>query len=154
MSLPTFFKQNLNCQQPLLNAEKEISLHIDQKYDFLKAIKIAQAPFFSVLKNLVENGLKHNPSSTKEVVVEVKGSCDQHYIEVSVKDNGPGIPVKYHKKIFQLFQTLKPQDESGSGLGLAIVKKTVEHEEGEISVTSNEGQGAVFTFTWPISAQR
>ena len=69
---------------------------------------------------------------------------------LSVSDDGPGIALEFHERIFQVFQTLKPRDEvEGSGMGLAIVKKIIEGRNGRITVTSAPGQGASFRFTWP-----
>ncbi|MBC8077791.1 MAG: hypothetical protein H7Y32_17075, partial [Chloroflexales bacterium] len=71
-------------------------------------------------------------------------------VEFSVRDDGPGIAPQYHERAFTIFQTLAPRDRvEGSGLGLSLVKKIVESEGGAITLESQEGQGAIFRFTWP-----
>ena len=73
----------------------------------------------------------------------------QYYI-FKIVDDGPGIEAKYHDKIFDLFQTLKPRDEvEGSGMGLAIIKKAVNFHGGKIEISSQVGQGSCFSIHWP-----
>lgn len=70
-------------------------------------------------------------------------------------DDGPGIAPEHHDRIFQMFKTLAPKDETDSnGMGLAMIKKTVEHYGGAVRVDSNAGGGARFSFTWPKSISR
>ena len=80
---------------------------------------------------------------------------ERDYIEFTVCDDGPGIAREFQERVFQMFQTLRPRDEvEGSGMGLAMVKKIVETQGGEISLESEEGNGANFRFTWPVKAER
>jgi signal transduction histidine kinase len=65
-----------------------------------------------------------------------------------VSDNGPGIEEKDRERVFQLFQTLRPRDQSDStGVGLAVVKKIVETYGGKVWVESRLGEGSTFYFT-------
>jgi PAS domain S-box-containing protein len=101
-----------------------------------------------VLKNLIENAIKHHERSEGRVQISSREGDD--FTEFSVTDDGPGIDQAFHERIFQIFQTLRPRDEvEGSGAGLAIVKKVVESRGGTITVISAEGEGATFRFTWP-----
>ena len=70
--------------------------------------------------------------------------------KLSVQDNGPGIAVEYHQRIFKMFETLASRDElENSGVGLAVAKRIVEMEGGRIWVESKLGKGSAFFFTWP-----
>lgn len=106
-----------------------------------------EVPLRQVLRNLLDNAFKHHDRATGRVVVAVHELDDRY--ELSVSDDGPGIPAAFHEQIYDVFRTLKPRDEvEGSGMGLAIVKKVVETGGGTIAVTS-EGRGTTFRFTWP-----
>jgi len=73
-------------------------------------------------------------------------------IQITVSDNGPGIPPEVMERIFSPFFTTKPQ---GSGLGLAIVRKIVDAHDGRIDVGERPGGGTVFRVTLPVrSAQQ
>ena len=77
------------------------------------------------------------------------GERDTDYV-FAVKDDGPGIPGRFHDQIFNMFQTLKPRDQvEGSGMGLAMVRKNIEVFGGTLALDSAEGHGSVFRFTWP-----
>ena len=103
-----------------------------------------------VFRNLIGNAIKHHHRS--EGHIDISAREGDHFIEFSVTDDGPGIDPTFHKRIFQIFQVLRPRDQvEGSGIGLAIVKRTVESQGGAIKVISAEGQGTTFSFTWPKS---
>jgi PAS domain S-box-containing protein len=115
----------------------------------LPVIVTASAQLEQVLRNLINNAIKHHDKPSGEVVLSGKQVGD--FVEFLVRDDGPGILPQFHKKIFQLFQTLKRRDEvEGSGMGLAIVKKLVEQQNSCITVHSNgNGTGTEFRFQWP-----
>ena len=107
-----------------------------------------KVPLETVLRNLIHNAIKHHDRSDGQVQVTVQDLGD--FYEFSVSDDGPGIAPKFHERIFQIFQTLKPRDQvEGSGMGLAIVKKAVEHYGGRVRVESDGQRGTTFAFTWP-----
>ena len=115
----------------------------------LPVIVTASAQLEQVLRNLINNAIKHHDKPSGEVVLSGKQVGD--FVEFLVRDDGPGILPQFHKKIFQLFQTLKRRDEvEGSGMGLAIVKKLVEQQNSCITVHSHgNGTGTEFRFQWP-----
>jgi signal transduction histidine kinase/HAMP domain-containing protein len=103
-----------------------------------------------VLQNLLENAVKYTPPNGK-IIVRVKSNKDE--LEVSIKDNGVGIPKKDQEKLFTKFfradNVIRMQVE-GSGLGLFIVKNIVEKHGGRIACTSEEGKGTEFIITLPL----
>jgi PAS domain S-box-containing protein len=107
-----------------------------------------RVPLEMVLRNLINNAIKHHNRPNGQVQVLARDLGD--YTEFTITDDGPGIDPQFHARIFQVFQTLKPRDQiEGSGMGLAVVKKLVESRGGSIQVESSVGQGAAFRFTWP-----
>jgi signal transduction histidine kinase len=79
--------------------------------------------------------------------VFVRAQCrDDLSIEVSIQDDGPGIPPEKQVKIFEAYYTTK---QKGSGLGLATVKHNVELYGGAIRLESKLGKGACFTLLFP-----
>jgi light-regulated signal transduction histidine kinase (bacteriophytochrome) len=114
----------------------------------LPVMKTDKTRIQQVLSNLISNAVKHNDNPNPEVsitsVEEAKGWL------FTVKDNGPGIEMQFHEKIFVIFQTLSRRDQvENTGVGLAIVKKIVEDHGGSIWVESDAGKGAEFKFFWP-----
>jgi signal transduction histidine kinase len=100
-----------------------------------------------ILVNLLKN--------TREALVEkgnvfVTADCHRdHSIEISVRDDGPGIAPDKIERIFEAYYTTK---ERGTGLGLAIVKHNVELYGGNVRVESELGKGAKFTVVFPAKA--
>lgn len=114
----------------------------------LPRVEYNETELRQVFQNLVDNALRHlgKPNG----VISVSGRRVGDYIEFSVRDTGVGIPERHFERIFELFQTLKPKDESGTtGAGLAIVKRIVECNGGLIRVTSQLDAGSEFTFSVP-----
>lgn len=110
-----------------------------------------QTQLFQVFTNLIGNGYKYH-GNPQEAVVTVRqiDSLKTGFYRFVVSDNGPGIDIRHHQKIFDVFSTLQPKDHSmSSGVGLAIVKKLVTRHGGDIEVESEPGHGASFLFEWP-----
>ena len=106
-----------------------------------------RVPLQQVFHNLISNSLKHGGPDVKVTVRCAEAGPSYVF---TVADNGPGIAPQYHSRIFGIFQTLASRDRvEGSGLGLALVKKIVEHHGGTVTVDSDQGCGAAFSFTWP-----
>lgn len=103
-----------------------------------------------VLINLIDNALRYTPKgSTITVRVEKKGDL---WIEFSVSDDGQGIPVEFHTKIFDRFFTLKNNEDQrrGLGLGLSICKSIAEIHQGTIKLIPSSSGGAEFIFMLPL----
>ena len=100
-----------------------------------------------VFQNLIENAVKHRVSDSGNVTLTWRPHGDR--IQFTVADDGPGIEPRFRRRVFEMFQTLRPRDEvEGSGIGLAIVKRLVESVGGEITVGASPANGAAFQFTW------
>ncbi len=149
---------------------KDKSFNADFKTDFdpnLPKINVIPQDIGRVLLNLINNafyavnarklaavGTTHAlslqpPTSYKpSVTVSTRNLGDQ--IEISVKDNGNGIPEEIKNKIFQPFFTTKPTGK-GTGLGLSLAYDIVKAHSGELMVESYEGEGTEFSIQIPIS---
>jgi PAS domain S-box-containing protein len=130
----------------VLNPPAHIQVRVEGE---LSMIVTASAQLEQVLRNLINNAIKHHDKQKGEVVLSAKRAGD--FVEFVVRDDGPGILPQFHEKIFQLFQTLKRRDEvESTGMGLAIVKKLVERQHCRITVHSQgNGTGTQFRFRWP-----
>ncbi len=71
------------------------------------------------------------------------------YIEIRVRDNGPGIPAEIIKKLFEPFASYREQG-GGTGLGLYVSRHLVTQHGGELRVHSEPGSGATFTIALPL----
>lgn len=105
-----------------------------------------------VILNLVMNAILHNPAGVRVVVATrvVDGQA-----ELSVADDGRGIPAENLEHIFERFRRIDPagsRHTEGAGLGLAIVKQAVEAHGGTIAVTSEVGRGTTFRVRLPVAA--
>jgi NtrC-family two-component system sensor histidine kinase KinB len=102
-----------------------------------------------VLTNLISNALRYTPSGGH---IKLSAESFGLSIQISVSDDGPGIPYEYQSKIFDKFVQVKNNKTlGGSGLGLAICKEIVRAHGGTIWVDSVPGSGSKFTFTLPVA---
>ncbi|MDZ4130263.1 MAG: ATP-binding protein, partial [Hydrogenophaga sp.] len=102
-----------------------------------------------VLRNLMDNALKFTPAGqAPQIRIEAQTLNDR--VLLSVSDNGIGFDMKYHDRIFGMFQRLHRQEQiPGTGIGLALVLKAVERMGGRIRAQSTTGQGARFEIDLP-----
>lgn len=101
------------------------------------------------LVHLIDNANRYSPAG-EPIIITAEHSGD--FVSFSVADRGPGIDSLEQALIFQKFYRGKDQRYAieGTGMGLPIAKAIVEAHGGSISVTSQLGQGSVFTFTLPV----
>ena len=102
-----------------------------------------------VLSNLVGNALKFTPNGGDVKLSALKNATK---IEISVSDNGPGIPEDKKSEIFQRFSQINSNTGRGLGLGLFISKWIVEAHKGRIRVVSDLGKGSTFSFTLALKS--
>ncbi len=99
-----------------------------------------------VLLNLISNAIKHAPEGG---VVRISSAQSSEWIEVSVEDNGPGIPADFRGKIFAMYEQAGQPAIGGTGLGLAISKAIIEGHGGTIGVLSEPDSPTRFWFKLP-----
>lgn len=97
-----------------------------------------------VLRNLLDNALKFS-FNKKTIQIEIGARESDTHWHIFVKDNGIGFDMKYHDRIFKIFQRLHlPEEFEGTGIGLAMVYKAVQRMNGKIWGKSETGKGAKF----------
>ncbi len=136
--------------------EKDFNVVIHRNFDMsLEKVYIIPQDMGRVLLNLCNNGFYAVAEKRKQLGIayepEVSMSTRKkdHSIELSVKDNGNGIPQKIMGKIFQPFFTTKPTGQ-GTGLGLSLSYDIIKAQGGELTVLNHEGEGAEFIIRLPV----
>jgi two-component system OmpR family sensor kinase len=110
---------------------------------YLDEIKVRQ-----ILRNLLHNALKY-----RKRMIEIKLAKSDQALQISIKDDGQGIPHEYHQKIFDYYFQLDMQHDlcvRGHGLGLAGVMILMEDMGGRLTLESDTGKGATFSVTIPL----
>ena len=100
-----------------------------------------------MLDNLIRNAVRH-AEQTIEISIELK----EHLVQVSVNDDGPGVPEESRNSLFEPFVRLdksRDRKSGGIGLGLAIVKRYIQLHQGNVTITQSNLGGASFQLSWP-----
>ena len=99
------------------------------------------------LVNLLDNAIKFTPDAGRITLTTL---ADGGFVQVRVNNTGLGIPREHLPHVFERFYKVdRSRHDGGTGLGLAIVKHIVQLHGGEVTVQSQEGEGATFSFTLP-----
>lgn len=102
-----------------------------------------------VLRNLIDNALKFSRDA-KPPIITLSARNEGERIVLSIRDNGIGFDMKYHERIFEIFQRLHRSDEfAGTGVGLALVRKAMQRMGGRVWAESAPGEGACFNLEFP-----
>jgi len=102
------------------------------------------------LANLLSNAVKFSPAQGG--AISVRSYRDQDRVVIAVADGGIGFDMKYHDRIFGIFERLHAQEKyPGTGVGLAIVRKVAERHGGRAWAESEPERGSVFFLALPIS---
>jgi signal transduction histidine kinase len=133
--------------------DKSFNTKLETDYDSsLPLIEVVPQDFARVILNIVNNAFyavnakRSMMKSGYEPTVKIATRNSENKIQVTVADNGSGIPPKLVDKIFQPFFTTKPTGQ-GTGLGLSLSYDIVKSHGGDITVTTKEGQGTEFSIT-------
>ena len=129
-------------------AERGVAVSVD-----LPETAVAADPdgLTMALRNLLDNALKFT-RGVPQPVIEIGGQETQTSCIMWVRDNGMGFDMKFHDRIFEIFQRLHRAEEyPGTGVGLAIVHKAVQRMNGRVWAESQPGEGAAFYLEIPRS---
>ncbi len=125
---------------------QQMSLHIEED---LPDIVIDKDGIEQVILNIISNAIKYTDNEGK---IEITLRNIDDYLNISIEDNGIGIPLEDQKRIFERFYRVekgRSRELGGTGLGLAIAKQIIEAHNGSITMESCFGQGTTFNIKIP-----
>ena len=135
-----------DCSHTLTELSVEVSVNVPPV-----TLQTWERGLYQVLANLIDNAIKY-ARHAKPPRLTISAEALPEGYRITVTDNGIGFDMKYHDRIFGLFNRLVRADEfEGTGTGLAIVKKLVEKLGGSIHAKSALGQGATFFVELPMT---
>lgn len=145
-------KECINEQEAVINSHKlEIVSIFDSK---IPLIKCDHNRIGQVVMNILSNAIKFSPTSGKIIFTSKLSvnSVNKEVVEISISDQGPGIPEENRESVFNKFVQIKKNmsNTGGTGLGLAITKEIIKEHKGEIWVDNNDTTGSIFYFTLRI----
>ena len=133
------------------SAAEQRAISIERPTTPIPSVRGDSRQLVSALFNLLDNAVKYSdPGSVVTVAVRRIGN----WVELSVADNGPGIPERDRERIFERFYRVdraRSRETGGTGLGLAIVRHVATNHGGVVTVDSLEGEGSKFTLRLPAS---
>ena len=112
----------------------------------LPPVLIDRVQIQQVVVNLIRNSIDATEAQDDRSITIRTARAADDMVEVSVADNGPGLDKAVAERLFQPFNSSKPD---GMGIGLSICRTIVEQHGGRIRATPNEGRGVIFSFTLP-----
>lgn len=124
-----------------------IAIHLSGVWPSIKTLR---APLDLILRNLLENAIKHHDRPTGLIRLGCEDGGD--WLRFEIEDDGPGIEPKHHGSVFLPFRRLEQaRAGDGQGMGLAFVKRWVEASGGRIGLVSNApgDRGTILWFDWP-----
>ncbi len=131
-------------------SQRGVSVIFDSQSASLR-VRGSRVQLMSALFNLLDNAVKFTYVGGQVSVVVRRRGGDA---EITVRDDGVGIPSAEQSRIFERFYRVdraRSRQSGGTGLGLSIVRHAVLNHGGEVTVESREGQGAAFTVTLPLA---
>jgi PAS domain S-box-containing protein len=146
--LDQLIEETLQLQRPIISM-KEMILEATIQPD-LPPVWADERLIRRVLQNLVDNAAKFSRRDTTITIWAGVEAGNPGYVQVSVQDQGVGIPVELQSRVFEKFVTNR-QLHHGSGIGLTFCRLAVLAHDGRIWAESVENQGSTFHFTLPIA---
>ncbi len=125
--------------------QNDIKLQLDLNH--VEPLLVELQTFKVILENLLSNAIRYSDEKKVLHCIEINTSHDENFINISVTDNGIGIPHAKQSIVFDMFKRI--DERSGDGLGMALVKKQVDRLGGTITFKSVEKEGTVFYVSLP-----
>lgn len=138
-----------NLREDLSQLIKETNAILDVNY--LPKVMGSSTELSLLFQNLITNGIKFSDKNQQpHITITYKSSRASQRYQISIKDNGIGIPKRRQDSVFKLFERAHGKDYEGSGIGLAHCQKIVKLHKGVIWFESQVGKGSIFHFTLPM----
>lgn len=105
------------------------------------------------IENIVRNALRYTSDGTTVAITATRAGIDNSWIDISVKDQGPGVPDSALPHLFKPFYRIedsRDRSKGGTGLGLAIAERAVKLHHGTLSVENDEGRGLMVRILLPL----
>jgi PAS domain S-box-containing protein len=136
--------QRVNIAETLSQIKERLTRQIAE-HDVALQIAVADVETFyteptrftQIMENLISNGIKYAAPHKAQRFVQVEMYAVNNYLQITISDNGIGIPQNRHQDVFKMFKRFA-KNTHGSGLGLALVKKHVDFFQGHIEFESSE----------------
>lgn len=132
----------------LTHPEKNFIKHTSKTPIFVEG---DQDKLTQVFDNIMNNAIKYSPNG-KNITIRVRQNYNHNRVNISIKDEGVGIPLVHIDKIFNRFYRVdksRQRSMGGTGLGLALAKNIIEAHKGRIWAQSREGYGTIIFVTLP-----
>lgn len=151
--------QNITVDKMILEAIDSVKIAAESKKITISHVKSegvnvvgVEKQIVAAIRNLLTNAIAYSPEKSQ---VTVGTKRKQGVVEITVTDQGIGIPIADQSRVFERFfrvDQARSRDTGGSGLGLSIVKHVCENHGGEVSLWSVPGEGSTFTMRFPDRA--
>ena len=151
--------QNVSVDKMVLEAIESVKIAAESKQITIAHVKSeavsvvgVEKQIVAAIRNLLTNAIAYSPEKSQITVGTIR---KQGVVEITVADQGIGIPIADQSRVFERFfrvDQARSRDTGGSGLGLSIVKHVCENHGGEVSLWSVPGEGSTFTMRFPDRA--
>ena len=144
--------ENCVTSMQVLAEENNLTFSIMKEPD-LPEVLLNEDSIERAIKNLISNAIKYSPKGAR-IKVRAERARVGEFVEVSIEDQGAGIPEQYQSTIFDIFFRVENDTHTikGTGLGLHLVKIAVEkHHQGQVFIHSKVNEGSTFGFRLPIN---
>lgn len=145
VSCPELVAETINdLDDQIRSANAIVQTHGSIPEIFANPVRLRQ-----VFENLIVNAIKY-AKTDNQLKLDIEFINFDHGVRINISDNGPGIPIKYRERIFELFQRLET-DEQGTGVGLSIVRRVIEIHQGKVWIEESPSGGAMFCIELPMN---
>ncbi|HUX80594.1 MAG TPA: ATP-binding protein, partial [Alphaproteobacteria bacterium] len=127
-----------------------VLIHFEEP-PYLSTLKANPNQIQTLLSNLLRNAIHY---AYPDTIVKIKIREKKKFIEFSISNIGPMIPIKYHRNIFKKHFKVPGQAQERSGLGLYIAQQITQSLGGKIEFKSTEKQGTTFLVDLPIASEK